>query len=69
VRTRGSAGEHPVGSRRRKRARDLVSLAHAARRTILATPRAMFRDWRQGVGFLIGLWIACELFLPLLGPR
>jgi hypothetical protein len=29
----------------------------------------MFRDWRNGVGFLLGLWIACELLLPLLGPR
>jgi len=25
----------------------------------------MTRDWRQGLGFLIGLWLAFHLLLPL----
>jgi hypothetical protein len=28
----------------------------------------MLRDWRKGLGFVLGLWIAFELLLPLLGP-
>jgi hypothetical protein len=27
----------------------------------------MLREWRSGLGFLLGLWLACELLLPLLG--
>ncbi len=26
---------------------------------------AMSQDWRKGVGFLIGLWLAFQLLLPL----
>jgi hypothetical protein len=27
----------------------------------------MLQDWRSAAGFLLGLWLALELLLPLLG--